>query len=305
MSTTSALPGTHVYDWSINKWDGNPRQLHSMIPAMEIMLKQKAVYHLFDFNAFPSPVEPVEALHFKEADRVRIAEAVAKHMARVDENATCELNHGTEFRRLRQTRDIEGRQLSRYDEDHYWWMLNRRPREPKYKHPRILCLPHYQKAILDYPDLVKKEKEQCSTVIEVYEYFLSSTLFHEYRSKLWDNRLNTDTEREQAVFPLIHLKQLRSTPNTQVLKEIEADFTDVQRIDNFKSALAACAILTKLQEELSNISIALMKTDDFMIQSIVKKFNYGDNGLQQFMIKHGLGEGILAPETIEITSYGE
>ena len=184
-------------------------------------------------------------------------------------------------------------------------MLNRRPREPKYKHPRILCLPHYQKAILDYPDLVKKEKEQCSTVIEVYEYFLSSTLFHEYRSKLWDNRLNTDTEREQAVFPLIHLKQLRSTPNTQVLKEIEADFTDVQRIDNFKSALAACAILTKLQEELSNISIALMKTDDFMIQSIVKKFNYGDNGLQQFMIKHGLGEGILAPETIEITSYGE
>jgi hypothetical protein len=90
-----------------------------------------------------------------------------------------------------------------------------------------------------------------------------------------------------------------------VLKEIEADFTDVQRIDNFKSALAACAILTKLQEELSNISIALMKTDDLMIQSIVKKFNYGDNGLQQFMIKHGLGEGILAPETIEITSYGE
>ena len=40
------------------------------------------------------------------------------------------------------------------------------------------------------------------------------------------------------------------------------------------------AILLESQEELSNISIALMKTDDFMIQSIVKKFNYGDNGLQ-------------------------
>jgi hypothetical protein len=96
---------------------------------------------------------------------------------------------------------------------------------------------------------------------------------------------------------------LRATPNTDVLKAIEADFTNIAPIGNFKSALAACAILTNVQEELSNIDVDLMKSDDFLIKCIVKQFDKRDMGLQQFMIKHSLGEGILAPASVQVASY--
>jgi hypothetical protein len=46
-----------------------------------------------------------------------------------------------------------------------------------------------------------------------------------------------------------------------------------------------------------------MKSDDFLIQCIVKQFNQRDMGLQQFMIKYSLGEGILAPASVQVTSY--
>ena len=129
-------------------------------------------------------------------------------------------------------------------------MYDRRQKQPKYKHPKTLCLSHHQKEIAEYPDKVKKEKEECTTMIAVYEQFISSTKFHEYRIKLWENRANTDSDRQKAVGPLLHLMDLRATPNADVLKEIEADYTDVAEIRNFKGALTACAILTKLQEEL-------------------------------------------------------
>ena len=96
---------------------------------------------------------------------------------------------------------------------------------------------------------------------------------------------------------------LRSTPNTTVLKEIEADFTNVARIDNFKNALAACAILTNVQEQLSNIDTIPLKSDDFLIQCIVKKFDLSDIGLQQLVIKYSLGGGILAPASVQVTSF--
>ena len=144
-------------------------------------MKEKAVYHLFDFEAFPSPVIPHQALHFEGADTARYNEAIANHAAQVDANATWETNHGAEYRRLRQVRDIERIRLTDHDEEFFWWMYDRRPKQPKYKHPKTLCLSHHQKAIAEYPDKVKKEKEECTTMIAVYEQFISSTKFHEYR----------------------------------------------------------------------------------------------------------------------------
>jgi hypothetical protein len=46
-----------------------------------------------------------------------------------------------------------------------------------------------------------------------------------------------------------------------------------------------------------------MKSDDFLIKCIVKQFDKRDSGLQQFMIKHSLGEGILAPASVQVASY--
>ena len=298
-----ALPGVKTYDFLKEPWDGNRRQLFSLIPAIEAVMKEKAVYHLFDFDAFPSPVIPHQALHFEGADTARYNEAIANHAAQVDANATWETNHGAEYRRLRQVRDIERIRLTDHDEEFFWWMYDRRPKQPKYKHPKTLCLSHHQKAIAEYPDKVKKEKEECTTMIAVYEQFISSTKFHEYRIKLWENRANTDSDRQKAVGPLLHLMDLRATPNADVLKEIEADYTDVAEIRNFKGALTACAILTKLQEELAYVNRDLVKTDNFLIQCIVNKFDMSDLGLQQFMIQYSTAGAIMAPVQVEITSF--
>ena len=73
------------------------------------MLKEKALFHLFDFDAFPSPVPPHQALYLEQQDRTRYDEATAKHANRVQENADWEQNYGVEFRRLRQLRDVEHR----------------------------------------------------------------------------------------------------------------------------------------------------------------------------------------------------
>ena len=51
-----ALPGVKTYDFLKEPWDGNRRQLFSLIPAIEAAMKEKAVYHLLDFDAFPPPV---------------------------------------------------------------------------------------------------------------------------------------------------------------------------------------------------------------------------------------------------------
>ena len=83
-------------------------------------MKEKAVYHLFDFEAFPSPVIPHQALHFEGADTARYNEAIANHAALVDANATWETNHGAEYRRLRQVRDIERIRLTDHDEDFFF-----------------------------------------------------------------------------------------------------------------------------------------------------------------------------------------
>ena len=298
-----ALPGTQSYDFLKEKWSGNLRQIHSLIPLIESMLKDKAVYYMLDFDTFPSPVVPQQAMHLEQQDRIRYDEAVAKHELRVQENANWEQHHGADFRRLRQIRDVERIVLRRHDEDHFQWMLARRPREAKFKLPRTLCETHHKKDISEYPKEVKKEMDDCNTIIKIYEQVLSPTIFNDYRTKLWHNRLCTDSEREKAISPLLHLMDLRSTPNTDVLKEIEADFTNIATIGNFKSALAACAILTNVQEELSHIDIDLMKSDDFLIKCIVKQFDKRDSGLQQFMIKHSLGEGILAPASVQVASY--
>ena len=299
----NALPGTQSYDFLKERWNGNLRQVHSLIPLIESMLKDKAVYYMLDFDTFPSPVVPQQALHLEQQDRIRYDEAVARHETLVQENAFWEQNHGAEFRRLRQIRDVEHQPLSRHNEEFFWWMKDRRPKEAKFKLPRTLCESHHKKEISEYPKDVKKELDDCNSIIKIYEQVLSPTIFNDYRIKLWANRLCTDSDRQKAVSPLLHLMDIRATPNTNVLKEIEADFVNISSIGNFKSALAACAILTKVQEELSHIDVALMKSDDFLIQCIVKQFNQRDMGLQQFMIKYSLGEGILAPASVQVTSY--
>ena len=64
-----ALPGVKFYDWEKVKWDGNRRELFSLIPAIEAMMKEKEVYHLLVFDAFPSPIIPHQALHFEASNR--------------------------------------------------------------------------------------------------------------------------------------------------------------------------------------------------------------------------------------------
>ena len=95
-----ALPGTQSYDFLKEKWSGNLRQIHSLIPLIESMLKDKAVYYMLDFETFPSPVVPQQAMHLEQQDRIRYDEAVAKHELRVQENANWEQHHGADFRRL-------------------------------------------------------------------------------------------------------------------------------------------------------------------------------------------------------------
>jgi hypothetical protein len=115
----TALPGVKTYDFLKEPWDGNRRQLFSLIPAIEAAMKEKAAYHLLDFDAFPSPVIPQQALHFEGADTARYNEAIANHAAQVDANATWETNHGAEYRRLRQVRDIERIRLTDHDEEFF------------------------------------------------------------------------------------------------------------------------------------------------------------------------------------------
>ena len=143
----TALPGTQSYDFLKEKWSGNLRKVHSLIPLIESMLKDKAVYYMLDFDTFPSPVVPHQALHLEQQDRIRYDEAVARHEIRVQENANWEQHHGVEFRRLRQIRDVERYVLTRNDEDYFQWMLARRPREAKFKLPRTLCETHHKKEI--------------------------------------------------------------------------------------------------------------------------------------------------------------
>jgi hypothetical protein len=114
-----ALPGTQSYDFLKEKWSGNLRQIHSLIPLIESMLKDKAVYYMLDFDTFPSPVVPQQAMHLEQQDRIRYDEAVAKHELRVQENANWEKHHGADFRRLRQIRDVERIVLRRHDEEHF------------------------------------------------------------------------------------------------------------------------------------------------------------------------------------------
>ena len=54
----NALPGTQSYDFLKERWNGNFRQVHSLIPLIESMLKDKVVYYMLDFDTFPSPVVP-------------------------------------------------------------------------------------------------------------------------------------------------------------------------------------------------------------------------------------------------------
>jgi len=156
----NALPGTQTYDFRKVKWSGNLREVHSLIPVIETMLKEKALFHLFDFDAFPSPVPPHQALYLEQQDRTRYGEATAKHATRVQENAAWEQNYG-------QLRDVEHIILNRYDEDHFWWMHNHRPKEAKLKLPKSLCQPHHKKEISEHPKEVKKELEECHSIIKV------------------------------------------------------------------------------------------------------------------------------------------
>jgi hypothetical protein len=136
-------------------------------------------------------------------------------------------------------------------------MKDRRPKEAKFKLPRTLCESHHKKEISEYPKDVKKELDDCNSIIKIYEQVLSPTIFNDYRIKLWANRLCTDSDRQKAVSPLLHLMDIRATPNTNVLREIEADFVNISSIGNFKSALAACAILTKSKKNCPTSTLPL------------------------------------------------
>ena len=67
----NALPGTQSYDFLKKRWNGNLRQVHSLIPLIESMLKDKAVYYMLDFDTFPSPVAST-APSSSSIDRVHV-----------------------------------------------------------------------------------------------------------------------------------------------------------------------------------------------------------------------------------------
>ena len=306
MATTSTIAGIKVYDFEQNPWNGNRRELNTLIPDIKQALELENVAHLTNFDLHPSPVEPVQAIYYEKHDRELYEQAVLKVAFDEELERNWEHNYGRDFRQLRQVRDVEGRNLSRPDEQYFQNMKAARPKhKPEFKVPKYVSRTKHTKEIDDYPKLVKKETEECTVFKNIFAKYISAAKILEFTVSYYENTQIDDSIRERTVGPFLHLMDLRSAPNPEVEKEIESDLCGLQTINCFQDAIEACGIVTKLQMELSYINVRLRKSDDFLIKCVCKKFNMHELLFQQFMLKHSLGEGILATKDIPMVSYAE
>ena len=306
--------GLKTIDFSKQYWNGNRREATFVIKQIDLALRNRTsgtanIAYILDPIAHPSPFIPEDVLYRQRIDVTRKQDAVARHIAQIQELEQWNAQHLPFVLFARHRMDAANGLAPPNPEEmhHYYAIMVRMPVVDNLVPMGDLVTPAEARQISRLPDELKKIDVDAIAVIDTIKLHISVHMQGEFKP-IWDSHDAHQTNRNKAIASMAHLVRYKVEATTATLSEIEDNIKALPTIFTFEAASSTADILTEFQTELTDLSTPdniVYKSDAQLIQIIVDKLDSSGDLFNHFKIHHQLQGTMASNKAIIARQYGE